>query len=61
MLPRITVSPISCCKTLCIGKTQQSQRQPSAPPVGPVGPVGKVNGGIGGSVGPIKFGFNTLA
>jgi hypothetical protein len=22
----------------------------------PVGPVGNVNGGIGGSVGPIKFG-----
>ena len=32
--------------------------KPVAPvgPVIPVGPVGNVNGGIGGSVGPIKFG-----
>ncbi|MCH5471025.1 hypothetical protein L4B24_26890 [Bacillus toyonensis] len=67
---------MSCCKTFCIGKTQQSQRQPSVAPVGPVrpvgpvapvgpvppvGPVGRVNDVIGGSVGPIKFGFNALA
>ena len=25
-VPRITVCPISCCKTDCIGVTQQSQR-----------------------------------
>lgn len=30
-------------------------------PVGPVVPVGNVNGGIGGSVGPIKFGSNAAA
>lgn len=30
-------------------------------PVGPVVPVGNVDGGIGGSVGPIKFGANAVA
>lgn len=29
--------------------------------LGPVTPVGRVKGGIGGNVGPIKFGFNTAA
>ncbi|MED3090644.1 hypothetical protein P4379_31935, partial [Bacillus toyonensis] len=28
---------------------------------GPVNPVGNVKGGIGGSVGPIKLGFNAAA
>ncbi|EJT18838.1 hypothetical protein B353_21942 [Bacillus anthracis str. UR-1] len=56
------VMPIPVGPVTPVGPVMPIPVKPVAPvgPVIPVGPFGNVNGGIGGSVGPIKFGSRAV-